>query len=262
MLEQALRNGRARGQLGETHYTVRVPPHPVEWRTDDAAMDSMPGISISSPPDHMPAIRVAATTLVNEVAEAYERGHSYTQSEEATGLNPTTFGTVVHRINELRPRRDEWEPLIERLSRMAGEEPTEADLRDAVDHGEDAVAFVDAVEADAVLQATYDEFSVVARIDGTRIVGDIDRLLVTPDAYHIIDYKTNDLSSTTNDDLAEHYRPQMLAYALALLQHDQSRDVRASLRFTDAGVEERFDWESEQMAGIESELRTTTELLV
>nr|WP_303704347.1 PD-(D/E)XK nuclease family protein [Haloquadratum walsbyi] len=93
------------------------------------------------------------------------------------------------------------------------------------------------------------------------MVGDIDRLLVTPEAYHIIDYKTNDLSSTTSTELAEHYRPQMLAYALALLQHDQSRDVRASLRFTDAGVEEQFTWSLDQMADIQSELRPMMDLV-
>jgi ATP-dependent helicase/nuclease subunit A len=138
---------------------------------------------------------------------------------------------------------------------MAGEEPSETDLRDAVEQAADAIEFVDHLEAKAQLQAVYDEYSVVARIGESRIVGDIDRLLVTPDAYHIIDYKTNDLSSWTSSELAEHYRPQMLAYALALLQHDQSQDVRASLRFTDAGVEERFSSGPDQMAEIQSELR-------
>ena len=117
------------------------------------------------------------------------------------------------------------------------------------------------VEAAAQLQAVYDEYSVVARIGESRIVGDIDRLLITPDAFHIIDYKTNDLSATSSDELAEHYRPQMLAYALALLQHDRNRDVRASLRFTDAGVEEQFNWESDQVAEIESELRSMVKLV-
>jgi ATP-dependent helicase/nuclease subunit A len=77
--------------------------------------------------------------------------------------------------------------------------------------------------------------SVVARIGESRIVGEFDRLLVTPDAFHIIDYKTNGLSSTTSDELAEHFRPQMLAYALELLQHAQIPNVRASLRITDGG---------------------------
>ena len=138
---------------------------------------------------------------------------------------------------------------------MAGEEPSETDLRDVVEHAADAIEFADQLEAKAQPQAVYDEYPVVARISESRIVGDIDRLLVTPDAYQVIDYKTNDLSSGTSSELAEHYRPQMLAYALALLQHDQSRNVRASLRFTAAGVEERFTWGPDLMTDIQSELR-------
>jgi len=53
----------------------------------------------------------------------------------------------------------------------------------------------------------------------------------------------------------------MLAYALALLQHDQSRDVQASLWFTDAGVEERFNWGPDQMTDIQSELRPIMDLV-
>ena len=87
-------------------------------------------------------------------------------------------------------------------------------------------------------QAVYDEFSIVARIDDSRIVGDIGRLLVTPEAFYIIDFRINLLSATTSNELAEHYRLQTFAYALALLQHDRNRGVRASLRFTDEGIEE------------------------
>ncbi len=261
LVAQAIRNGQARSEIDGASYTVRKPPRPVDWDTDEAPAESTPEISIPSPQTLAPANRIAATTLVNEVADASTDGHSHSQSEESVGLSPTTFGTVVHRINELRPPRDEWPAMIRRLSRMAGEEPTETDLQDAVDHAADAIGFVDQVESETQLQAVYDEYSVVVRIDESRIVGDIDRLLVTPDAYHIIDYKTNNLSSTSTEELAAHYRPQMLAYALALLQHDRSRDVRASLRFTDVGVEEQFSWQSEQMVDIETELRSMMELV-
>ncbi|WP_276302717.1 UvrD-helicase domain-containing protein [Halorussus lipolyticus] len=259
LVDRAIREGQAHGQIGAASYTVRKPPRPVDWKTDDDTADSTPEISIPTPPAPTPAKRVAATTLVNEVADTSEDGHSYTQSGESSGLSPTMFGTVVHRINELRPPRDEWPTLVRRLSQMAGEEPTEGDLRDAVEHAADAVEFVDQVEADVQPQATYDEFSVVARLGKSQIVGDIDRLLVTPDAYHIIDYKTNDLSSTSTAELADHYRPQMLAYALALLQHSPDRSIRASLRFTDAGVEERFEWDASEYSMIESELRSMVE---
>jgi ATP-dependent helicase/nuclease subunit A len=144
---------------------------------------------------------------------------------------------------------------------MGGEEPTDDDLQAAVSHAQDAIRFVDETEAALSLEASYDEYSVVARLDDSRIVGDIDRLLVTPDAYHIIDYKTNDLSSTTTGALADHYRPQMFAYALALFQHDPARQVRASLRFTGVGVEEQFEWQRRELTDIESELRSMLDLV-
>uniref|UniRef100_UPI0032C22A5D UvrD-helicase domain-containing protein n=1 Tax=Halorientalis sp. TaxID=1931229 RepID=UPI0032C22A5D len=235
LIGQAMRDGQARGEIDGASYMIRKPPRPVDWDSDDTSEESDPAISIPSPPMQSPSKRIAATTLVNAVAEATGDGHRSTGTDESAGLSPTTFGTVVHRINELRPPRDEWPTLIRRLSRMAGEEPTQSDLDDAVTHAADAVEFADHIEANTKLQATYDEYSVVARLDGARIVGDIDRLLVTPDSYHIIDYKTNDLSATSTAEMADHYRPQMLAYALALFQHDSDRTVRASLRFTDAG---------------------------
>jgi hypothetical protein len=177
LVAEAIRDGQARGEMDGASYTVRRPPRPVDWHTDDDAVDPAPEISIPSPPSLAPAKRIAATTLVNAVADASTDGHSYSQREESAGLSPTTFGTVVHRINELRPPRDEWPTLIHRLSRMTGEEPTEADLREAVNHAADAVEFVDRIESDAQLQEVHDEYSVVARIDESRIVGDIDRLL-------------------------------------------------------------------------------------
>ncbi|MFC7143137.1 PD-(D/E)XK nuclease family protein [Halosimplex aquaticum] len=221
----------------------------------------MPEISIPSPPERDTGVRVTATTLVNEVAEHSGDGHTYAAGEESPGLSPTTFGTVVHRLNELRPPRDEWDSFVERVSQMAGEEPTTDDIHAAIDHADDAIRFVDDLEASVTLEAVHDEYSVMARLDGSRIVGDIDRLLVTPDRYHIIDYKTNDLSATTSGNLAAHYRPQMLSYALALFQHDPSRRVRASLRFTDTGFEERFEWEPAELEDVKSELREMVDLI-
>lgn len=261
VLTEAVRNGHADGYLGDAAYTVRTPPRPMDWRSDAETDTVIPEISIPSPPEHDVGRRVAATTLVNEVADTSGGGHSYAEREESDGLSPTTFGTVVHRLTELRPPRDDWEAFIHQVSRMVGEEPTSDDFRETVEHTEDAIAFVDGVESSITLEATHDEYSVVARLAGTRIVGDIDRLLVTPDGYHIIDYKTNDLSTTSTEELAEHYRPQMLSYALALLQHDSNRCVHASLRFTDAGIEERFEWDPDELETIESELHTMLDVL-
>jgi len=169
--------------------------------------------------------------------------NQYTDFEE---LRPT--GEASHVPDTRLDDGCEGDPQWQRVATSAGGYP-------------DAVEFVNQVEANAQFQAVYDEYSVVARIDGSRIVGDIDRLLVTPDAYHIVNYKTNNLSLTSTTELATHCRPQMLAYALALLQHDSDRVVRASLRFTDVGVEEQFEWVPSELHTIESEVRSMMEMI-
>jgi len=261
LVAHAVQQGSVDADIGDASYTIQTPPRDTEWRGDDPTEDADPTITVPSPPERQVAVRVAATTLVNAVADASGEGHGYTSGERTAGLSPTTFGTVVHRLSELRPSRDEWPSFIRQLSRMEDEEPTDEDIQAAVDHAQDAIQFVDDTEADLSVEASYNEYSVVARLDDSRIVGDIDHLLVTPDAYHIIDYKTNDLSSTTTAALAAHYRPQMLAYALALFQHDSTRQVHASLRFTDVGVEERFEWQQRERTDIESDLRSMLALV-
>jgi ATP-dependent helicase/nuclease subunit A len=261
LIAHAVQQGSVDADIGDASYTIQTPPRDTEWRGDDSTEDADPAITVPSPPERQVAVRVAATTLVNAVADASGEGHGYTSGERTAGLSPTTFGTVVHRLSELRPTRNEWPSFIRQLSRMEDEEPTDEDIQAAVDHAQDAIQFVDDTEVDLSVEASYNEYSVVARLDDSRIVGDIDHLLVTPDAYHIIDYKTNDLSSTTTAALAAHYRPQMLAYALALFQHDSTRQVHASLRFTDVGVEERFEWQQRERTDIESDLRSMLALV-
>ena len=73
-------------------------------------------------------------------------------------------------------------------------------------------------------------------------MGDIDHLRVTPEAFIITDYKTNRLGTRTTEKLAEHYRPQMMSYALAIMKHDPDREVLVNLRFTEGGRTESFSW--------------------
>jgi ATP-dependent helicase/nuclease subunit A len=85
-------------------------------------------------------------------------------------------------------------------------------------------------------ETIHEELAVVARLDSGRIIGDIDLLLTTPGTYHIVDYKTNDTTRLTVDDLAEKYWPQLESYAIAVHQNDPSKEVRLTLYFADADV--------------------------
>jgi len=89
--------------IGDAPYTIQAPPRPVEWQSEAPTEELDPAITVPSPPERQAAVRVAATTLVSAVVDVSEDGHSYTSGDGTVGLSPTTFGTVVHRLSELRP---------------------------------------------------------------------------------------------------------------------------------------------------------------
>jgi ATP-dependent helicase/nuclease subunit A len=100
---------------------------------------------------------------------------------------------------------------------------------------------------------------VTAKFDRGEVVGYIDHLLVTPSTYHVIDYKTGDVSEDEVTDDVACYVERMHAYAVALAKQDPTRSVRISLVFTAIDA----DWTTElEPAEIESiEERTRTPLL-
>jgi ATP-dependent helicase/nuclease subunit A len=124
-----------------------------------------------------------------------------------------------------------------------GFDVTETTVDEVVEHAADAKEFLDTEAAACENTETYEELSVSVDVGNFRIVGDIDHLRVTPEAFIITDYKTNRLDSRTIENLAEHYRPQMMSYALALLEYDPDRTVIANLRFTEMGEAESFNWD-------------------
>jgi ATP-dependent helicase/nuclease subunit A len=103
--------------------------------------------------------------------------------------------------------------------------------------------------------ATYDEFNVTATFDGGEVAGLIDHLVVTPAAYHIVDYKTNDIGVGEVSEKAAYYRTQMAAYATALHQHDPAKRVTATLYFTTPAEPHRFTWRPADLAALRAELR-------
>lgn len=78
LLAEVIQTGETQANLGDASYTLCVPQRPVEWRTDDTEAETTPSITLPSPPDQPSATRVAATTLVNAVADASGTGHSTT----------------------------------------------------------------------------------------------------------------------------------------------------------------------------------------
>lgn len=96
-----------------------------------------------------------------------------------------------------------------------------------------------------------------AEFDRGEVVGYIDHLLVTPSTYHIIDYKTGDVSEDEVADDAAYYVEQMHAYAVALAQQDATRSVRISLVFTAIDADWTTELEPAEIESIKEEIRTT-----
>lgn len=69
--------------------------------------------------------------------------------------------------------------------------------------------------------------------DGTRINGQIDRLLITDDEILIVDYKTNRPPPLDVKDVSTQYRKQLAAYADIMAQIYPNRTVRTALLWTD-----------------------------
>ncbi|WP_331232423.1 UvrD-helicase domain-containing protein [Natronorarus salvus] len=264
--------------LDGARYTVRLPPRPVaEWRAIDTEdTKASPMIEVPVPPAYETPRILSATQYCKHVAAdasddifAHEpaKESAATSAGEPTqtdydGLSPTTFGTIVHRLCERRPPRSDRRDRVYQLSEGAGEKPTESDIEQILEQTTRAIEHVDTYHASDSVLSTHDELSVRAQFEAHEIVGDIDHLIVTPESYHIIDYKTNSLSQRTSSELARYYWPQLEAYAVALNQNDPSKDVKLSLYFTEESTAETRVVPAAELHTLRTEIETTlTQLL-
>ncbi len=265
LLPAVIDDGEAQTQLGEATYTVRLPGGSVQWTPEKVEADSeFPRIEIPDQPQSEEQTRVTATQLVDAAEESADgQATSGTQRSSADGsdLPRNEFGTIVHRVLEFDAPRSEWPMLIRRIAGVNGFTVTDETIDAVMEHVDDATSFLDELAAAHPNTETHEELSVSVDVGSLRIVGDIDHLRVTPEAYIITDYKTNRLTRRTTGDMADHYRPQLMSYALALLQSDPSRAVVANLRFTTVGKTESFRWTSDDQEALVQELRSLGETI-
>ncbi|WP_255198516.1 UvrD-helicase domain-containing protein [Halorarius litoreus] len=264
-------------QLGGGDITVTLPTPAADWR--DHGEPAEPRVERSATPAR-PArqFRLSPTAL----ASLFD-GHGSLQLDERTNtvyfdsdddhggeltaetatesLAPTVFGELVHRLCELRPPEEHWDDVVEQtLAAEDVEGPLDgADQTRVREHAERAMDYVDARHADCDVEYTYDELYVTAEFDDGEVSGLIDHLISTPDAYHIIDYKTNDITSSEVTAKADYYRTQMAAYAVALQQNEPDKTVTATLYFTTPGEPYQFEWPPEELSALASELRGALE---
>lgn len=135
--------------------------------------------------------------------------------------------------------------LFERLPPVASGDRRDAGARWLARNAGAFDAQVQAAMLDAVLAVLDDpahahlfgegslaEVPFSALVDGRVIAGTVDRLLVTADAVHILDFKTGGHVPQGPDDVPDGYVKQMAAYAAAMAVIFPGRAITAALLFT------------------------------
>lgn len=226
--------------IRESEYTVRVPTAPVhDWDASASTEPEYPQIDIPAAEVSIPLISITATNFAKAISPDDAAVYTDELEEDAAsletdGLRANHLGTIVHKLCELRPERDRWRSIASRLGSVLDDTVTNGDLDRIEEYTERCLRFRDRIVDEESPTTIHQELSVVTRLEAGRIVGDIDLLLVTQDSYHVIDYKTNDTSERSVDNLAEKYWPQLEVYSAALYQNDDSRTVHTTLYFADA----------------------------
>ncbi len=160
-------------------------------------------------------------------------------------LPRTVFGSALHKAVELGIEPENTEKLRQLLEQFAVQADvlldriSESDVTELQRHLRVARDYLDELEA----PVATDERRVHATLEHGETYGDIDHLIVTDDGYHIVDYKTNKITDREKlEKKAQHYRWQMLAYAVALCQNSSPEQVEATLLFTETGRIREFEW--------------------
>jgi len=252
---------------GDTHtgsITVRTPPSDVSYSTTHPPVEPTTQRSTYDyTPDWETILSPSALSGLTNGTKELERDHEsrqirpVTPTETETGdrhridrdnrsMSAAVFGQAVHRLCETRPPRESWPEFIQQITHeehSAGN-PTPpvslatSDLQSIETAADRAISFLDSLHNQLEVLSAYDEFPIDMEFPHGQLSGFIDHLIVTPDAYHVIDYKTDrkhDNESTAEflTRRATHHEPQVLAYAAALSQADPDRDIVATLFFTD-----------------------------
>ena len=135
-------------------------------------------------------------------------------------------GSRLHLLLEHLPGRPEadWPQLAQNLLQAAGDT---AELLD------EASAVLRNADLSRIFQPdTLAEVPVTADLDGTRLHGIIDRLIVTPEKILAVDFKSNATVPESPDQCPEGLLRQMGAYAHALGQIYPDRTVETALLWT------------------------------
>ncbi|MEO9898528.1 MAG: double-strand break repair helicase AddA [Paracoccaceae bacterium] len=150
------------------------------------------------------------------------------------GLNEDTakaYGRLVHELLERFPGQD-----LERCNRIfdnaGGQVALSEDLKQDARRGVERI--LSNPEFTALFQPdTLSEVSITADVEGKRIHGTIDKLLVTPDRVLAVDFKTNRVVPNSPDKIPEGVLRQLGAYAAALTQIYPDTPIETAVLWTE-----------------------------
>ena len=169
--------------------------------------------------------------LWREIAPSHRTGESTLQGGEEQGR---IRGILIHRLLQLAVGQSEINTeIIERVSREKGFRADDPLLTSCCD---EVRTLFDNPELDWIFTNTpghYSEVPVQYRHEGDTVYGIIDRLLVSDDTVHIIDYKSHQVTAGEQlDSLVQHYRPQLALYREAVARLWPNRQIHCQLLFT------------------------------
>jgi ATP-dependent helicase/nuclease subunit A len=186
----------------------------------------------------------------------------------ATHLDPLGFGTLVHELLE-RSAFDgatNVRELCEFLAPQHLEAPTAADIDEAtriVERFMKSGRAADIAAAQCVLQEP--EFLLPWPNGGSQryLHGYIDCLYQDAQGdWHLIDYKSNQVTADGVCGLARTYEMQMFVYALACERALNKRPSEIAVCFLRPGIEHEFSWNESEMAKLSRELDRAIEALI
>ncbi|EMA66162.1 UvrD-helicase domain-containing protein [Halorubrum kocurii] len=252
-----------------THRSAYEYEHPWEFTLSASDLSRIPA-GTAQLQRHDDTHQVTATAVTHDADNS--DGHD-SPNRNTRDIPAAIYGHAVHRLCETRPPVEYRRPVIdqaiqEQHDRTPGltDDTYPDSAYDAIETAAaSAIHYLDDFHADLDVQQTHDEYYIELTLDTGTVSGFIDHLIVTPKTYHVIDYKTDRKPSTETteeflDERATHHQPQIQAYAAALSQQDPTRDVAATLYFTD--VEDTYTWESTEFTHAFSNTIHQIELLL
>ncbi len=212
---------------------VLATPQEVAAKYEEAKPDSAP--VPASPPDWAqvpaPSEGVVRTRLRPSQLDAAEPPVDSPLSQAVAGRYRR--GTLIHRLLEVLPGRlpADREALARRILKRDAPELGDDEARALI---KETLAVLDSSDFAAVFgPGSRAEVPVAGMVAGLPVTGQIDRLVVTPDAVLIIDYKTNRRPPERAEDVPPVYLAQMAVYRALIRDLYPDRAVRCALLWTD-----------------------------